>query len=157
MNLNKISDTNLHIEYVKRFQREVGSQLTSSIHLYRHGCAYLVSNTDSLPIDKEMFIVVYVNSQNKVLKTIVEAEGSLTSSVVYTRNIIKSCIKYGAAAIMLIHNHPSGNPIISKEDKTITYKIKSACKIMDIILQDHIIIAGEQYVSMADMGLLNLK
>ena len=103
---------------------------------------------------KEKFIVVCLNSANKVIKQETISIGNLNSSVVHPREIFKVAIDSSSASIILIHNHPSGNPEPSNEDIAITKKIVEAGKIMDIPVFDHIIIAGNTFTSFVEKRLL---
>lgn len=103
---------------------------------------------------KEKFIVVCLNTANKIIKTETISIGSLNSSVVHPREIFKAAIENSSASIILIHNHPSGNPDPSTEDITITKKIVESGKIMEIPVFDHLIIAGNIYTSFVERRLL---
>jgi DNA repair protein RadC len=103
---------------------------------------------------KEKFIVVCLNSANKVIKNETISIGNLNSSVVHPREIFKVAIDSLSASIILIHNHPSGNLEPSNEDISITKKIVEAGKIMDIPVFDHIIIAGDTFTSFVEKRLL---
>jgi DNA repair protein RadC len=100
--------------------------------------------------NKEKFIVVCLNSANKIIKHEIISVGNLNSSVVHPREIFKVAIDNSSASIILIHNHPSGNPEPSNEDIRITKKIVETGKIMDIPIFDHLIIAGETYTSLVE-------
>ena len=103
---------------------------------------------------KEKFIVVCLNSANKVIKYETISVGNLNSSVVHPREIFKVAIDNSSASIILIHNHPSGNPEPSNEDIRITKKIVESGKILDIPVFDHLIIAGETYTSFVEKRLV---
>jgi DNA repair protein RadC len=103
---------------------------------------------------KEKFIVVCLNSANKVIKHEVISIGNLNSSVVHPREIFKVAIDCSSASIILIHNHPSGNPEPSNEDISITKKIVEVGKVMDIPVFDHLIIAGEAFTSFVEKNLM---
>ena len=103
--------------------------------------------------NKEKFIVVCLNSANKVIKHETISIGNLNSSVVHPREVFKVAIDNSAASIILIHNHPSGNPEPSNEDIRITKKIVETGKIMEIPVFDHLIIAGETYTSFVEKRL----
>jgi DNA repair protein RadC len=103
---------------------------------------------------KEKFIVVCLNTANRIIKQEIISIGNLNSSVVHPREIFKVAIDTSAANIILIHNHPSGNPDPSNEDITITKKIVESGKIMDIPVFDHIIVAGSTYTSFVERRLL---
>jgi DNA repair protein RadC len=103
---------------------------------------------------KEKFIVVCLNSANRVIKYETISIGNLNSSVVHPREIFKVAIDASSASIILIHNHPSGNPEPSNEDISITKKIVEVGKVMDIPVFDHIIIAGETFTSFVEKKLM---
>ena len=103
--------------------------------------------------NKEKFIVVCLNSANKIIKHETISIGNLNSSVVHPREIFKVAIDNSSASIILIHNHPSGNPEPSNEDIRITKKIVETGKIMEIPVFDHLIIAGETYTSFVEKRL----
>ena len=103
---------------------------------------------------KEKFIVVCLSSANKIIKYVTISIGNLNSSIVHPREIFKVAIDCASASIILIHNHPSGNPEPSNEDIAITKKIVEAGKIMDIPVFDHLIIAGETYTSFIEKRLI---
>ncbi|MHB1686551.1 MAG: RadC family protein [Ignavibacteriaceae bacterium] len=103
---------------------------------------------------KEKFIVVCLNTANKIIKYEIISVGNLNSSVVHPREIFKVAIENNSASIILLHNHPSGNPEPSNEDIQITKKIADSGKILDIPVFDHIIIAGNSYTSLVEKRLL---
>lgn len=103
---------------------------------------------------KEKFLVVCLNSANKIIKYDVISIGNLNSSVVHPREVFKTAIENNSASIILIHNHPSGNPEPSNEDISITKKIVEAGKIMNIPVFDHLIIAGNSYTSFVEKRLI---
>jgi DNA repair protein RadC len=104
--------------------------------------------------NKEQFIVVCLNKSNKIIRREVISVGSLDSSVVHPREIFKVAVENNAASIILIHNHPSGNPEPSNEDISITKKLVEAGKMMDIPVFDHIIIAGNTYTSFVERRII---
>ncbi|NWF88980.1 MAG: DNA repair protein RadC [Ignavibacteriaceae bacterium] len=103
---------------------------------------------------KEKFIVVCLNSANKIIKYEAISIGSLNSSVVHPREIFKFAIENSSASIILLHNHPSGNLEPSNEDISITKKIVEAGKILNIEVLDHIIVAGNAFTSLVERRLL---
>ncbi len=102
--------------------------------------------------DREILSVILLNVKNKVIGINEVSVGSLTASVMHPREIFKCAILGNAAAIMLAHNHPSGDTSPSREDIEITKIIKDAGKLMDIPLIDHIIIGDNQYTSLKEHG-----
>ena len=103
---------------------------------------------------REVFLVVLLNGRNRVLDIVELFEGTLTTSAVYPREVIKLILEKDAAAVIFVHNHPSGNPNPSKDDQDLTRKLKAACSTIDVQLHDHLIIAGNDYTSMADKGMV---
>ena len=103
---------------------------------------------------REVFLVVLLNGRNQVLDIVELFEGTLTTSAVYPREVIKLILEKDAAAVIFVHNHPSGNPNPSKDDQNLTRKLKAACATIDVQLHDHLIIAGNEYTSMADKGMV---
>jgi DNA repair protein RadC len=103
---------------------------------------------------KERFIVVCLNSSNKIIKHETISIGNLNSSIVHPREIFKVAIDCLSASIILIHNHPSGNLEPSNEDISITKKIVEAGKLMDIPVFDHLIVASEGYTSFVEKRLI---
>ena len=103
---------------------------------------------------REVFLVVLLNGRNQVLDIVELFEGTLTTSAVYPREVIKLILEKDAAAVIFVHNHLSGNPNPSKDDQNITRKLKAACATIDVQLHDHLIITGNEYTSMADKGMV---
>lgn len=103
----------------------------------------------------EEFVVLVLSRANRVIKSIDISSGGLSGTVVDVKKIFRKVLEVErAAAIILGHNHPSGNLNPSKADIAITTKIKEAGKFLDIAVLDHIIIAGKSYTSLADEGLM---
>ncbi len=102
----------------------------------------------------EKFIIVLLNTKNEILKWEIISIGSLNASIVHPREVFNKAIKNSAAAIIAIHNHPSGHVAPSKEDLNITLRLKEAGSIVGINLIDHIIIGREAYYSFKENGQL---
>lgn len=103
---------------------------------------------------KEKFLVVCLNSSNKIIKYEIISVGSLNASIVHPREVFKTAIENNAASILLLHNHPSGNPEPSREDIAITKKLVESGTILGISVVDHIILAGNKYLSFIEKGLI---
>jgi DNA repair protein RadC len=103
---------------------------------------------------KEKFIIVCLSSANKIIKWETISVGTLNSSVVHAREIFKAAVENSSASIILLHNHPSGNPEPSNEDIAITRRLIDAGKVMDIPVFDHIIIAGNKFTSLVDKRII---
>ncbi|WP_233402923.1 RadC family protein [Marinomonas transparens] len=104
--------------------------------------------------DREVFKVLLLDTQHRLLKDINLFMGTIDSAAVYPREVLKVALKENAAAIILSHNHPSGIPEPSQADIAITAKIKAALDIIDIRLLDHFVVGTEGTVSLAERGLI---
>lgn len=102
----------------------------------------------------ESFIVIALNQANKVLGFYKVSSGGVSATVSDPKVIFQFALLSNASAIILAHNHPSGNLEASNADKAMTEKIKNASKMLDITLIDHIIVTDESYTSFSQMGLL---
>ncbi len=105
-------------------------------------------------LDREQFRTVSLNTKNQVIETEVVSVGSLNSSIVHPREVFKNPIRRSANSLILVHNHPSGDPTPSKEDIAVTARILEAGKILGIEILDHIIIGDNKYSSLKEKGLL---
>lgn len=105
-------------------------------------------------VRQEQFHVVLLNSANKIIKSRLITEGILNSSLVHPREVFRYAIIESAASLILIHNHPSGTTTPSNEDILVTKKLLRAAEYIDISILDHIIIAGDTFLSFAWEGLL---
>lgn len=104
--------------------------------------------------DIERVRVLYLNSRNMLIRDEVASEGSIDQSAIYVREIVKRALDLGATAIILVHNHPSGNPEPSRQDIAITRDIAEAAGKLGILVHDHIVVGGSDYRSLRAMGLL---
>lgn len=102
----------------------------------------------------EVFRVLLLDSKNQFLHFEDISRGSLSTSVVHPREVFWSAVHHRAAAIICLHNHPSGHPAPSREDRECTNRICSAGRILGIRVLDHIIIGERDYFSFADSGIL---
>lgn len=110
-------------------------------------------NDDTLEY-KEYFKLVLLNRANKVLGITTISEGGIDGTVVDVRLVLQTALLAHSSGIILAHNHPSGQLKPSPQDDRITKKIKEAAKLMDIRIQDHLIVTGDNYYSYADEGRL---
>ncbi len=101
-------------------------------------------------LNKEIFQVALLNSRNRLVKTVVISEGGLTSSMVEPREVFIHAIKHSASGIILLHNHPSGDPSPSSSDKELTKRIAKSGELMNIKVLDHVIIGDDSFYSFAD-------
>lgn len=123
-------------------------KITSSKHAYE----VIQSKLSDLP--HEEFWVIFMNRSNTIIKTECISKGGVSGTVVDVRLVLKPAIECLASGIILAHNHPSGNLKPSHEDVLLTKKVKEAAKLLDIIIQDHLIIGDQAYFSFADEGVL---
>jgi DNA repair protein RadC len=103
---------------------------------------------------KERFYAVLLDNKHRIVREARVSEGSLTSSIVHPRETFREAVREAAAAVIFVHNHPSGDPEPSREDLEITRRLKEAGELMGIRVLDHIIIGGGGHVSLADRGCL---
>ena len=106
--------------------------------------------------DREVFAILNLKSNGQVINLNICSVGTLNASMISPREVFKSSILSNAAAFIAIHNHPSGSPNPSHEDKTVTKRLAECGKMMDIRMLDHIIVAGEsgQMMSFKQDGLM---
>jgi DNA repair protein RadC len=104
-------------------------------------------------LSHEVFYVLYLNQANRLVREEKISSGGTTATVVDIKMILKSCLLHNANQLLVAHNHPSGSKKPSEADIILTRKLKEAAEIMDIRLVDHLIIAGNDYLSMANEGL----
>ena len=105
-------------------------------------------------LKKEVFKVIYLNSQNQIIEIADLFQGTVDSSFISPREVVEGAIKCYAASVILVHNHPSGNPEPSKNDKEVTRDLVYAGSIMQVRVLDHIIIGDNRYFSFAGDGLV---
>jgi len=103
---------------------------------------------------KELFLVLLLDGKNRITRKVQVSEGSLNQSIVHPREVFASAVRESAAAVIFIHNHPSGDPAPSREDREITRRLKEAGEILGIKVLDHIIIGDGSYFSFVESGLL---
>jgi DNA repair protein RadC len=103
---------------------------------------------------KEYFLILLLDGKNRIIAEKQISEGSLNQSIVHPREVFNPAVKESAAAIILVHNHPSGDPAPSREDREITRRLKEAGELLGIRVLDHIIIGEGSYLSFVEQGLL---
>jgi DNA repair protein RadC len=103
-------------------------------------------------LDKEVFFVLYLDSQQRLIDANIEFTGSICQSAVYPREVVKSALKKGASHVVLSHNHPSGDLTPSEADKRITRTLREALALIDVRVVDHIIVGQSQTLSMLETG-----
>ena len=105
-------------------------------------------------LDREFFFMITLDSKNRTIGYHTISMGSLSSSIVHPREVFKPAILESSAAVIFLHNHPSGDPAPSREDRECTNRLTAAAKILGIRVLDHIVFGASDYFSFADAGLL---
>ena len=113
---------------------------------------YLVLKLGSLT--KEVFLVLFLDTQNRLLATEEMFSGSLSETSVYPREVVKRALHHNAAAVIFAHNHPSGIAQQSQADELLTKQLKQALALVDVRVLDHFIVAGNNTLSFSERGLL---
>ena len=102
----------------------------------------------------EEFHLLALDSQSQVTRDVLITRGLLNSSLVHPREVFRAAIAEAAAGIILVHNHPSGDPTPSADDQTVTRQLVAAGELLDLPVYDHVIVAGDRFMSFATQGLL---
>ncbi|MEW6115280.1 MAG: DNA repair protein RadC [Nitrospirota bacterium] len=147
----KIAQIKAAFELGKRLMSESsdGKPVFSSSHsLY----TYFAPRFKNLK--KEYFIAVLLNQRNRLIREHKVSEGTLTNSLIHPREAFKEAIKESAASVIFVHNHPSGDPSPSRDDITVTERLKSAGDIIGIAVLDHVIIGDGKFVSLREKGVV---
>jgi len=103
---------------------------------------------------KEVFAAIHLDSKNKIVCADIVSVGSLNASIVHPREVFKTALLSNAAAVLFVHNHPSGDPEPSSEDIALTRRLKDAGELLGIRVLDHVIVGENRYLSFADKGLI---
>ena len=105
-------------------------------------------------LDREVFQVVLLNGRHRVIRPVTVSEGTLTACLVHPRQVFAPALREAAAAVLLVHNHPSGDPAPSPEDLELNRRLVRAGEVLGIRVLDHLVIGHGRYVSFADQGLM---
>ncbi len=103
--------------------------------------------------EQEQFVVLLLNTKNDLMQTVWLYQGSLNSCVVRTAEVFRDAVRLQAAAILVAHSHPSGDPTPSTEDIRVTRDLRQAGELLDIALLDHVVFGHQRYVSMKERSL----
>ena len=125
-----------------------GIRIGSSHDLFQHYYPLLRD------LRHEVFKVILLDSKHCIIRDSMVSKGSLTLSIVHPREVFNLAVKVSAAAVIFLHNHPSGDPFPSDEDRTLTKRLVEAGNLLGIRVLDHLIIGDGKYVSFADLGWL---
>ena len=128
-----------------------GLPLCSSEEVARYARASVYEMQDA---DKEHFVLLALNNKNRVTGFKVISTGSLTASLVHPREVYRAALYFDAAAVIFLHNHPSGDPQPSQEDVDITKRLKECADIFGIRVLDHVVLGHDRYFSFNDKGML---
>jgi DNA repair protein RadC len=123
-------------------------KLAGAQAVFEHFCEMLRDKS------KETFWSVLLDQKNQIIKTDRVSVGSLSESLVHPREVFRAAIREASANVVFVHNHPSGDPQPSQEDIEITKKLVQAGQIVGIPVLDHVVIAGDRYVSMKSLGMM---
>lgn len=118
----------------------------------RDVAAVFAPKLQDLPVEE--FHVAILDAQHRLERDVLITRGLLNSSLVHPREVFREAIAERAAAVILVHNHPSGDPTPSAEDRAVTEQLVAAGRLLDIPVHDHIIVGRGRYVSFAEAGLL---
>ena len=130
------------------------SMLPSPLSLSSSGAAFSILKPVLIGLTYEEFWVLYLDNSNVLIERSLLGKGGFTATVVDIRLVLQQAIRWGATAMIVAHNHPTGNLKPSHSDKALTQKLKEAAKVLDIKLLDHIIVGKNEYFSFADQNLL---
>ena len=129
-------------------EREDGAPMRSPRDVY----AVFAPRLEDLPVEE--FHVAVLDSQHRLERDVTVTRGILNSSLVHPREVFREAIAERAAAVILVHNHPSGDPTPSPDDRVVTEQLAAAGRLLDIPVHDHVIIGRGRYTSFAEAGLL---
>jgi DNA repair protein RadC len=138
-------------EIARRLQRERrdrGPVLATPGAVWRHLALELRD------CEREQFLALCLNARNELVREVVVSVGSLNASIVHPREVFKPALACSAAALIIVHNHPSGDPAPSREDREVTRVLSEAGRLLDVPLHDHVIVGADAYFSFRDAGLL---
>ena len=124
------------------------------LSLSSSAAAFSVLKPVLIGLAHEEFWVLYLDNAHVVIERSLLGKGGITATVVDIRLLLQQALKWGATAMIVAHNHPTGNLTPSAADKTLTLKLKDAAKLLDMVLLDHIIVGKNEYFSFADQQLL---
>jgi DNA repair protein RadC len=145
----KVAEIIAALEIAKRFgehEFKPGEPLRGSHDVYAHFRERLAAER------REHFYAVLLDNKHRKIKEVAVSQGSLTASIVHPRDVFAPVVRESAAAVIFVHNHPSGDPTPSKEDIEITRRLREVGDLMGVRVLDHIVIGKGRYVSFVDDG-----
>ncbi len=150
----KIAQIKAAFELGRRLLQDVADKTSQAPSFKNSNDVYDYYRPMFYGMKKEKFLCVMLDAKNRVFKEMVVSDGSLTSSLVHPREVFRYAIKEAAASVLLVHNHPSGDPNPSRDDIEITERLSKTGRIVGINVLDHIIISDRKYLSLKDKGYL---
>ena len=105
-------------------------------------------------LEHEVFAVLMLDAQNRLIEYVELFRGTVSQTSVYPREVVKDALSRNSSALLLVHNHPSGSAEPSRADEHLTQTLKSAAALVDVRVLDHLIVAGDSVLSMAERGLM---
>lgn len=137
------------MEIAKRYgewEFKPGIVFRSSADIYEHFRERLAA------AEREYFYAVLLDNKHRKIKDVAVSQGSLTASIVHPRDVFAPVVREAAAAVIFVHNHPSGDPTPSKEDLDITRRLRQVGDLMGVRVLDHVVVGKGRYVSFVDDG-----
>jgi DNA repair protein RadC len=135
-------------------RRALGEQLKAGVNLNSPKAVHEFLRLTLRRQDKEVFLGIFLDAQNRVLATEHLSEGTLTHTSVFPREVVKRALHHNCAAVIFAHNHPSGLAEPSRADEVLTQALKQALGLIDVRVLDHFIVGGSTTMSFAERGLL---
>jgi len=136
------------MEMLRRvMQNETPCRVSCPLDVYR-------LSLDLVSLYQEHFVVFFLNTKNRIIRRETITIGSLSATVIHPREVFRAAIQHSSAAIVCVHNHPSGDPTPSFEDIEVTRRLVDAGKIIGIDVLDHVIVGRDGYVSLKEGGLI---
>jgi DNA repair protein RadC len=103
-----------------------------------------------LYLPQEHFVIILLDAKHRVITDQIVSKGTLTGSLAHPREVFAAAVRHAAAGIILLHNHPSGDPAPSHDDRSVTRRLKEAGEILGIKVLDHIILGADRFYSFSD-------
>lgn len=152
MGLAKYSQLQATLEIGKRYLQE---NLETDIIIRNSKNVQQFLSAKLRDLEHEVFAGLFLNNQHRIIRFEILFKGSIGNAFVHPREVVKKALHYNAAALIIAHNHPSGDPTPSEADIKITHRLQAALNLVEIRLLDHVIIGEQHNVSLADLGLTN--
>ncbi len=136
------------LRLLEKYQRQPGESFTSTSFTKTWLQLQMVG------LEREIFIVLYLDNQNRLLAHEILFHGSIASTEIHPREVVKAALRHNAAAAIFAHNHPSGYAEPSDADRRITERLKKALTLVEVRVLDHLIVGSKEIVSFAERGWL---